>query len=87
MNVTEVRVTKVEDMGTLKAFASIALDDELVIDGFKIVEKDGNLIVFNPEKSKKNADGTYTYRGVAFATKTELRNKITDAIKDAYKKA
>ncbi len=87
MNVTNVRVVKVEDMGTLKAFASIALDDALVIDGFKIVETDGNAVVFYPEKSKKNADGTYSYRDIAFATKKELRDKISNAIMDAYKKA
>lgn len=87
MNVTEVRIMKVKDMGSLKAFASICLDGEFVVDGFRVVEKDDNLIVFNPEKSRKNADGTYTHRKTSYALKEDLRNKIVDAIKDAYNKA
>lgn len=86
MKVTEARVTKVEEKGSLKAFASVCLDGEFVVDGFRVVEKDGALMVFNPEKSKKNADGTYTRRNTAYPINSELRAQIVDAIKDAYSK-
>jgi stage V sporulation protein G len=87
MNVTEARVTRVDGRGSLKAFASICLNGEFVVDGFRVVEKDGEVIVFSPEKSKRNEDGTYTHRNTAYPLNSELRNAIHTAIKDAYAKA
>jgi stage V sporulation protein G len=84
MKVTEVRVTKVEDKGSLKAFASICLDGVFVVDGFRVVEKDDNVMVFMPEKSKRNADGTFSRRNTAYPTDPALREDIVNSIKAAY---
>jgi len=84
MKVTEVRVTKIEDKGNLKAFASVCLDDSFVVDGFRIVEKDDNIMVFMPEKSKRNADGTYTRRNTAYPTEATLRDDVVNSVKAAY---
>lgn len=84
MKVTEVRVTAIEDKGNLKAFASVCLDDAFVVDGFRVVEKDGTVMVFMPEKSKRNADGTYTRRNTAYPTDTTLRDDVVNSVKAAY---
>ena len=86
MKVTEVRITKLNNTGDLKGFASICLDGEFVVDGYKIINRDGELRVLNPDKSKKNADGTFEHRDTAYATSPELKAKIIAAIKEEYSK-
>lgn len=87
MKVTEVRVAKLNKPdSSLKAYASVCFDNEFVVDGFRVWEKDGELIVFNPRKVKTEEDGTFTRRNTAYALKPELRQEIVDAVKEEYLK-
>ena len=57
MQVTDVRVRRVEKEGKMKAIVSITLDNEFVIHDIKVIEGEKGLFIAMP--SRKAADGEY----------------------------
>ena len=82
MNITDVRIRKVNDEGKMKAVVSITFDDEFVVHDIKIIEGQNGLFIAMP--SRKMGDGDY--RDIAHPLVSETRNKIRDAIFDEYNK-
>ena len=56
MQVTDVRVRRVEKEGKMKAIVSITLDNEFVIHDIKVIEGEKGLFIAMP--SRKAADGS-----------------------------
>ena len=84
MKITEVRVFPLSKKdSTLKAFASITLDDAVCITGIRIVEGKLGLFVSMPQ-SKDNEGEDHD---VAFPITKEAREEIQDAVLDAYEDA
>lgn len=81
MVVTKVVVRKYES-GSLKGFATVTLDDELVLTGLKIVNGKKGLFVAMP--SEAGADDKYY--DIYYPVNQDLRNKIEDAVLDEYEK-
>lgn len=82
MNITDVRIRKVNDEGKMKAVVSITFDDEFVVHDIKIIEVQSGLFIAMP--SKKVGEGEY--RDVAHPIKSETRNAIKEAIFAEYNK-
>lgn len=83
MEITKVNVYKVEiNNSNLRAFASINIDDELVIKNIKVVEGKKGLFVSYP--SEKGSDGEY-YDQV-YPLNKETRDYIEETILEAYEK-
>lgn len=80
MQITDVRVRKLEREGKLKALVSITLDNEFVIHDIKVIEGDKGLFIAMP--SKKTGEGEY--RDIAHPIKTETRNRIQSIILEKY---
>lgn len=57
MQITDVRIRKVEKEGKMKAVASITIDNEFVVHDIKIIDGDKGLFIAMP--SKKTLDGEY----------------------------
>ena len=57
MNITDVRVRKVDKEGKMKAVVSITIDQEFVIHDIKVIEGDRGLFIAMP--SKRTADGEF----------------------------
>ncbi len=57
MQVTDVRVRKIEKEGKMRAIVSITLDNEFVIHDIKVIEGEKGLFIAMP--SRKAADGEY----------------------------
>ena len=83
MNITDVRVRKVEKEGKMKAVVSITLDQEFVIHDIKVIEGDRGLFIAMP--SKRTMDGEF--RDIAHPINSETRESIQKTILDAYEKA
>ena len=83
MQITDVRVRKIEKEGKMKAIVSITLDNEFVIHDIKVIEGEKGLFIAMP--SRKAADGEY--RDIAHPINTETRERIQGAILEAYEKA
>lgn len=83
MNVTDVRVRKINQDGKMKAIVSVTLDDAFVIHDVKVVEGQNGLFVAMP--SRKTPEGDY--RDIAHPITTNAREVIQIAVLDAYQNA
>lgn len=76
MNITDVRVRKINAEGKLKAIVSVTFDDAFVVHDIKIIEGNDKLFVAMP--SRKTPEGEY--RDIAHPinanTRELLHNKI-----------
>lgn len=85
MKVTEVRVVKLNrDDTQLKAYASVCFDGVLVVDGYRVIQKDDKLMVSMPSKTRVDAEGKRTHRNTSYALDPDLRQEILETVKAAY---
>ena len=82
MNITDVRIRKINDESKMKAVVSITFDDEFVVHDIKIIEGHNGLFIAMP--SRKMGEGDF--RDIAHPLVSETRNKIRDAIFAEYDK-
>lgn len=82
MQITDVRIRKVSDDGKMRAVASVTFDNEFVVHDIKVIDGQNGLFVAMP--SRKMGDGDF--RDIAHPLVSEVRNKIRDAIFEAYEK-
>ena len=80
MQVTDVRVRKIEKEGKMKAIVSITLDNEFVIHDNKVIEGEKGLFIAMP--SRKAADGEY--RDIAHPINSGTRDMIQKVILEKY---
>ena len=80
MQVTDVRVRKIEKEGKMKAIVSITLDNEFVIHDIKVIEGEKGLFIAMP--SRKAADGEY--RDIAHPINSDTRDRIQKLILEKY---
>ena len=83
MQITDVRIRKVEKEGKMKAVVSITIDDEFVVHDIKVIEGEKGLFIAMP--SRKAADGEY--RDIAHPINSETRQMLSDAVLKAYNNA
>ena len=83
MQVTDVRVRRIEKEGKMKAIVSITLDNEFVIHDIKVIEGEKGLFIAMP--SKKASDGEY--RDIAHPINSETRDHMQKVILEAYEKS
>jgi stage V sporulation protein G len=82
MNITDIRMRKIEKEGKMKAVASITIEDEFVVHDIKIIEGEKGLFIAMP--SRKATDGEY--KDIAHPIRSETRALLQDMILDKYKK-
>lgn len=80
MQITDVRIRKVEKEGKMKAIVSITMDNEFVIHDIKVIEGEKGLFIAMP--SRRAADGEY--RDIAHPIKSSTREAIQSIILDKY---
>ena len=80
MEITDIRIRRLEGSNKMKAVVSITIDDEFVLHDIKVVDGEKGLFIAMP--SKKTADGEYL--DIAHPIKTETRNRIQGMILDRY---
>ena len=83
MQITDVRVRRIEKEGKMKAIVSITLDNEFVIHDIKVIEGEKGLFIAMP--SRKAADGEY--RDIAHPINSGTRDKIQQMILGKYETA
>ena len=82
MNITEVRLTKLEGSKAL-AIASITIDNDFVVQGLTVYGGDNGMWVSMP--SKKNKEGSERkYSDICFPITKEAREHIKDSILAKY---
>ena len=80
MQITDIRIRKVDKDGKMKAVVSITIDDAFVVHDIKIIEGEKALFIAMP--SRKASDGEY--RDIAHPINSGTREKIQKMILDKY---
>ena len=80
MQITDVRIRKVDKEGKMKAVVSITIDDEFVVHDIKVIDGEKGLFIAMP--SRKASDGEY--RDIAHPINAGTREQIQNLILKKY---
>lgn len=80
MEITDIRVRKVDRDGKMRGMASITIDDSFVVHDIKIIEGEKGMFIAMP--SRKAHDGEY--RDIAHPINSVTRERIQNAVLRAY---
>lgn len=82
MQITDVRMRKVDKEGKMKAVVSITIENEFVVHDIKVIEGEKGLFIAMP--SRKASDGEY--RDIAHPINFATREQLQKLILEKYKK-
>ena len=80
MQITDVRVRRIEKEGKMRAIVSITLDNEFVVHDIKVIEGEKGLFIAMP--SRRATDGEY--RDIAHPINSLTRDMIQKVILEKY---
>jgi len=80
MEITDVRLRRVNTEGRMRAIASITIDNEFVVHDIRVI--DGNNGMFVAMPSKRTPDGEF--RDIAHPISSSTREKIQQAVLSEY---
>lgn len=80
MQVTDVRVRKVNQDGKMKAVCSVTFDDAFVVHDIKVVEGQNGLFVAMPSRRTPSGE----FRDIAHPISAAARQQIQEAVLKAY---
>ena len=83
MQITDVRVRKIDREGKLKAVVSVTFDDEFVVHDLKVIESQNGLFIAMPSRKAPGGD----YRDVAHPINPEMRERLQKLILEKYEEA
>ena len=84
MEITDVRLRKVNSENRLKAVASVTFDNEFVVHEIKVIENpEGVLFIAMP--SRKAADGEF--HDIAHPISSDTRDKLQKMVLEKYRLA
>lgn len=80
MQITDVRIRRMEKEGKMKAVVSITLDNEFVVHDIKIIEGEKGLFIAMP--SRRTTDGEY--RDIAHPIKSSTWEAIQTLVLEKF---
>ena len=83
MNITDIRVRKIDKDSKMKAVVSITIDEVFVVHDIKVIEGEKGLFIAMP--SRKSTDGEY--RDIAHPINSKTREELQNMILKAYEEA
>jgi stage V sporulation protein G len=78
--VTDVRVYRVESTGSLRAYATVTLDNAYAVHGLKIMEGENGLWISMPASKNKRGE----FKDIFHPVSREARQVLVDAVLGAY---
>lgn len=83
MQITDIRVRKINSEGRMKAVASVTLDNAFVVHDIKVIQGEEKLFIAMP--SRKTPDGEY--KDIAHPITSEMRQLLHEEIIAKYNEA
>ena len=83
MEITDVRLRKVNSENRMKAVASVTFDNQFVVHDIKVIESADGTFIAMPSKRTPKGD----FKDIAHPINSETRDMIQKAILEAYAKA
>jgi len=82
MDITDIRIRKVNADGKLKAYVTVTFDESFVVHNVKVIEGENGIFIAMPSRRTKNGE----YKDVAHPINTDFRAVLQDRILDEYNK-
>lgn len=82
MQITDVRIRKVNSEGKMKAVVSVTFDNEFVVHDIKVIEGQEGLFIAMP--SRKTPDGEF--KDIAHPINSTTRERLQTAILEEFEK-
>lgn len=83
MQITDIRVRKINAEGRMKAVVSVTFDDAFVVHDIKVIEGQDKLFIAMP--SRKTPEGEF--KDIAHPINAETRELLHDRILEKYQEA
>ena len=80
MQITDVRLRKVNSENRMKAVASVTFDNEFAVHDIKVIESQNGLFIAMPSRKTPNGE----FKDIAHPINSETREKILNAILEVY---
>ena len=80
MEITDIRIRKVEADGKLRAYVTVTFDDCFVVHNVKIIEGKSGRFIAMPSRKTKSGE----YKDVAHPINSDFRQTLQDRILEAY---
>ncbi len=80
MEITDIRIRKVDAEGKLKAYVTVTFDDSFVVHNVKVIEGDSGVFIAMPSRKTRKGE----FKDVAHPINTDFRNKMQAQILEAY---
>ena len=80
MNITDIRIRKIDSEGKMKAVLSVTFDNEFVVHDIKVIESQNGLFIAMP--SRKTPDGEF--KDIAHPINSATREMLQNAILEKY---
>lgn len=82
MEITDIRIRKVESEGKLKAYVTVTFDGCFVVHNVKVIEGRSGVFIAMPSRRTKTGE----YKDVAHPINTEFRGELQRRILSAYER-
>jgi len=82
VNITDVRLRRIETEGKLRAYVSITFDDSFVVHDLRVIDGNKGMFVAMPSKRLPNGD----HKDIAHPINTEVRDMIQKAVLEVSRK-
>ena len=83
LNITDVRITRIDGDEKLRAFAALVIEDSFLVGDLRVVEGEDGYFVAMPSKRKR--DGSF--KDIAYPLNNEVREAIEERVLLAYEAA
>mgnify|MGYP004536183953 FL=1 len=80
MEITDIRVRKVNSEGKLKAVVSVTFDGVFVVHDIKLIENEGRMFISMPNKRVRSGE----YKDIAHPVNPEMREALERSVISAY---
>ena len=80
MEITDIRIRRIEAEGKLKAYVTVTFDDCFVVHNVKVIEGKNGAFIAMPSRKTKTGE----YKDVAHPINSDFRGALQDKILEAY---
>ena len=80
MEITDIRIRRVESEGNLKAYVTLTFDNCFVVHNLKVVTGKAGMFVAMPSRRTRNGE----FKDIVHPINSEFRNVLQKAILNAY---
>ncbi|MCP5513926.1 MAG: septation regulator SpoVG [Spirochaetales bacterium] len=82
MEITDIRIRKVEAGGKLKAYVTVTFDNCFVVHNLKVIDGKGGTFIAMPSRKTKTGE----YKDVAHPILPDFRSQLQDKILEEFNK-